>query len=328
MAATGKAGQPDLRADNARTEILKPIGSRKIVVGLGKDIPAEGPARVDLEGRTRIDHAPLGLGGIHRPGPETGGVLLRDTGNAQRVPAALEALAELYLAEKTLTGVVGRRDCRIGGRREHKVIGRGDTDAERIRRRIARCQEPRLPLDRVVGNFEIGQCGNRHAEKFERCLFQPDCLGFTVLDDLACLDLPRRCPRRVLRAGFAGRIDTVVERVDDAAAAFRTFGSQPGPVRRLDAQGIDEAVGEIVCQIEFIGEDPVAVRFDQFNLADCPQSRRFLIVFNAFGNKLVGTVVDLHAAAGDNQTAVIVIGQFICGQKQAGALGHINGDRC
>ena len=76
------------------------------------------------------------------------------------------------------------------------------------------------------------------------------------------LDAPDRRLVGLLLARLAGRVDAVVEGREHAARALGAFGGEIGLVDGLDAQRVDEAVGEIVGDVDLVGIDLGAVAVD------------------------------------------------------------------
>ena len=87
------------------------------------------------------------------------------------------------------------------------------------------------------------------------------------MDDAGGLDLPFRRLRRVLLAGLAGRIDAALEDRDVAARAFGAGGGESGLLGTVDPQRVDEAVAEIVAEIEDLAVDDLAVGLGQTDIA-------------------------------------------------------------
>ena len=69
------------------------------------------------------------------------------------------------------------------------------------------------------------------------------------------LDAPDRRLVRLVLAWLAGSVDAVVEGGDNAAAPLGAFGREIGLVDGLDPQSVDEAVGEIVGDVDLVGVD-------------------------------------------------------------------------
>ena len=62
IVAAAEAGQVDLRTVHHVGEAADPIGVREILVGLPQQVPAERPARIDLEQALAADHAAQVIG--------------------------------------------------------------------------------------------------------------------------------------------------------------------------------------------------------------------------------------------------------------------------
>src|SRR5690606_34080552 len=90
----------------------------------------------------------------------------------------------------------------------------------------AREQEAGFALDRRVGDLEGWEVAERHAQELEGRVLEADRLGLLVPDDLLGLDTPHRGLVGLVLARLAGRIDAVVERRQEAAAALAAFGGE------------------------------------------------------------------------------------------------------
>ncbi len=123
------------------------------------------------------------------------------------------------------------------------------------------------------------------------------------MDDPGGFDLPFRWLRRVLFAGLAGRIDAALEDGDLAAGAFGAARRESGLLRTVDPQRIDEAVAEVVAEIENLAVDDLAVRFGQSDVALRVQPLGLLVVDDLVGFERRTRVIDLHIA--DRRDALV-----------------------
>ena len=87
------------------------------------------------------------------------------------------------------------------------------------------------------------------------------------MDDAAGFDLPERRPGRVVAAQLAGGIHGPVEVGLRSALQAAPTGRQPGSGAEPGLEPLDKAVPEIVRQHHRIGEQHLAVRFDQGDIA-------------------------------------------------------------
>src|SRR5262252_8678945 len=98
------------------------------------------------------------------------------------------------------------------------------------------------------------------------------------MDDPGRSDLPFRRLRHVVLARLAGRVDAALEDGHFAAGALGATGREPGLFGTINAQRIDEAVAEVVAEIEHLSVDDLAVRFGQLDTALRVPSLGLLVV--------------------------------------------------
>src|SRR5690606_35165743 len=104
--------------------------------------------------------------------------------------------------------------------------------------------------------------------------------------------------------------------------AFAADRGDLGKIGRLDSERVDKAVGEIVRQVQRVGIDAVAGRFDELDLAGGGHSASPLVVFHLPGDQLVAAVVDLHRSAGDHLLGIVVVDEFVGGEDQLRVIGY------
>src|SRR5690606_39936323 len=100
----------------------------------------------------------------------------------------------------------------------------------------------------------------RHAERLEARLLEADGLRLAIPDDLLCLDAPYRRLIGLFLTRLAGGVDAAGEGRDVAFAAIRVLRGEIGVVGCLHAQGVDEAVPEVVGDVDLLRVDLGAVR--------------------------------------------------------------------
>ena len=100
------------------------------------------------------------------------------------------------------------------------------------------------------------------------------------------------------------------------------FGGKAGIIRRLDTQGVQEALAEVIGDVEFVRIDAVAVRLDQLDVADGRHATALLVVFDALGHHPIAIVIDLHAAGRGHPLDVLIVDEFIGTQQHPGVIGN------
>ena len=158
--------------------------------------------------------------------------------------------------------------------------------------------------------------GDRDAEELESRILVVDRLLRRVVDDARRLDLPERRALRMLEAGLAGGVDTAAEDRQVAVAPLRGLRGEARLVDRHDIEAADEAVAEVVGDVEAFGGDDVAVRLQHAHAAGGDQPARFLIVDDLFGVERVAIVVDLHIADRGDGLAVEIVDELVGLQQQ------------
>lgn len=119
----------------------------------------------------------------------------------------------------------------------------------------------------MIGRHEIGQVDDGQPEQFKARPLEANRLFLPVPYDLLCLDAPDRRTTRLVFARFAGGVDAIVEDVDVAVAAFSALGREIGLVRRFDPERVDEALAEIVRNVDLVRVDLVAFAIDELDIA-------------------------------------------------------------
>src|SRR6185312_392139 len=146
-------------------------------------------------------------------------------------------------------------------------IGNAEVEAVGARIADARREKAALALHRRVGMREIGGVEDRDAVDLHHRVAVLDDLLLLVADDLLGLDLPHRRARRILAAGLAGRVNAAADLDAIPLDAPRGVAGQPRAVGQQHAQIADEAIAQIVVQLDEIGEDHVAGGLEQTDMA-------------------------------------------------------------
>ena len=335
IALVAETGQINLRRLHGVAVAGDFVGRGEVLVRLHHDVPAERPALTEGELRLRADHAAFGVVEVGGGSGEFAGrrvvdvvagkgvrVVLADAGGLQREEAVLEGLAVLGLGQETLLGVVG------AGQGHVLVVGNVDeirgaqAVAEIARRLEGRGQETGLALDRRVRRLEVRHVGDRHAEQLELGAVVAHFLLGLVPDDPAGLHLPERRPIWVFAAGFAGRVDALLEGGDAAVLTHGVTGGETGVVRGLDPQRLDEAVAEIIGDVDAVRVDLISVRLLQFHIARSHQTTGVLVVGDVPRDQLVAAIVDPHTAGSGDDGVVGIVGDGIGFQEHLGVVRH------
>ena len=109
-----------------------------------------------------------------------------------------------------------------------------------------------------------------------------------------------------------------MERGQHAAHALGAFGAEIGLVGGLDAQRIDETVGEIVGDVDMLRIDLRPVAVDDLHVAGGYHAPGVAVILYPLGDQLVAAVIDLDAAHGDDGLVIVVIDQGVGFQKHLG----------
>lgn len=138
------------------------------------------------------------------------------------------------------------------------------------------------------------------AEELQAGLFQPHRMGLAVLNDALSLDLPQRRLFGAFGAGQAGGVNAVIEDHRVAVETLSAFTRDTGIIRGLNAQGIHEALAEIVGDVHFVGIDLVAARLDQFDVAMGNHATGLLVVFHLLGHHAVARIIHANHTLRDD----------------------------
>jgi hypothetical protein len=238
-------------------------------------------------------------------------VELVDARGPERQVAFLEALPILRAQQRTLFRGDARRDREVVIGREREVVRRFDAEAVGRARRYDRHQEAGLALHAGIGRGEIGEVRQRDAEELDPGVLEVHHLVGLVVNDADRLDLPQRRLERIVLAGFAGGVDATREHRVVGAGAFGARGRHPRVVDRLEAQRIDEAVAEVVGEIELLAVADLAVGFGEPRVAFGMQALGALVVDHLVGFDRRAVVVDLDVAGRRHEIVGVVIANLV-----------------
>ncbi len=169
----------------------------------------------------------------------------------------------------------------------------------------------RLALDRGIRRRKIRPVEQRNSESFEPRALEVDHLLGVIVDDACRAHLPARRLLRIVLARLAGRVDAALENRVAAALPLGTRGREARLVRGLDLQRIDEAIAELIGQIDDLADDHLAVGFGEPRIAFGTHPLRGLLVDDPVGLERRALVVDLDAAVREDAVVGVVVLQFV-----------------
>ena len=210
----------------------------------------------------------------------------------------------------------------IVGRCQSQVVWHSNAEAQFALHADRRHQEAAFALDRGVGDLKSRKLADRDAENLECRVFETHSLGPIVPDDPFGLEPPDRGSVGIFLAWFAGRVDAIVERRENAAAPLGAFGREIRLVHGFDAQRIDESVSKIVGDVDSVRIDLGAFGVDDLDLAAGNQSASLAVVCDALGNQSVAAIFDLYAACRRHRLVIVVVDQSIGFQQHLAAGWH------
>ncbi len=102
------ARQIDLRNLRLRIIAFEVIGTAEIAISLSHNVPAEFPARIDIEVTLRCHHAAVIFAAIKSVGVELARFHLMNTSDLQIIAAVFKAMAPFSLRQEALLRVSSR----------------------------------------------------------------------------------------------------------------------------------------------------------------------------------------------------------------------------
>ena len=174
----------------------------------------------------------------------------------------------------------GRREGQVVIRREVPEERRGDADAGGVARAERRGEKAGLAPDRRVGVEEVaaGRRSARRRTPAARSRSRRSARRWSWMMRRR-LDLPERRTVRMIEAGLAGGVDAPCGRSSGCRRAARPIAAaKRRPVDRQDVEAADEAVAEIVGDVDAVGGDDVAAGLQQAHAARCDQPAGLLVV--------------------------------------------------
>ena len=282
------------------------------VVRLGDRIPAIGPIGVERELALGLDAAAEIT--VDR---RVEGAVVPYAGEVDAIGAARQALPPRSLQQGARLRGVHRREGEVVSVGQREVIGNRHRRAEAIGLLIHRHQEAGLSLHRRIGALEIGHPHHRHAEEIKETIAIGDGRLILAVDDRLRANAPGRRLVGVVGAGFARREPAVMEHGDVAGLARGGLGDDPGVVLGDDAQGIDEAVAEVVGERHLVRGDDRAFGVLDAHIALRRERVGAAVIDHLIGEQGVVAVVDLDVAFGRDLVVLVVVDHLV-GLKQHG----------
>src|SRR5262249_57397710 len=119
-----------------------------------------------------------------------------------------------------------------------------------------------------------------------------------VVNDARGLDLPFRRPARIVGARLAGGVDAVLEYRDLVGPPLHAWGGEARLVGTFEPERIDEAVAEILVEVENLAGGDLAVGLAHPNVALGVQALCFLVVNDLVRLETRAVVINLDIADG------------------------------
>ncbi len=341
-AAARLARQVEAR-DRLREEVRRQRVGRDLVVEQVEfirecgDVPAVLEVIVELELALGVDVAaqPLARRAVGTAG-EGAGIGLVDAGEAEIVQAVVGPLTELAGAEEALVGEHGGRQREVVVRRQIEEDRLADPVAElRLVERLG-LKEAGLLRHRRVGRGEVGHVGDGQSEELEVGVLVVDHLLVVLVDDPLRTDAPKRRLVGIVLARVAGGVGAPVEDGGVAPDPFHARRAVVGLLRRVGPQAVDEAVAEIVGQVEGVAVQDGAVLLRQLGVPHREQALGRLVVDDLVGLQGSSVVVDAGVADRRHGVGLVVLVEFVGLDEHLGvlvglrleAVGHrLRGDR-
>ena len=320
IAAVALADQVETVHDFGAAETPNSIVDRKQAIAEQRSVPTPQPALVDLEftgafqRAAEIAHA---HGISARPEIERAFVELKNARGPHLIGAGHQSLSPLALHQRTLQAEWSDRHRSVVVRRQRPEVGDIDSKPGLGGAADGRQEEAGLARDGRVGMRKERHPGEGDSEKLKpRILVVDHPLAF-IVDDAGRADLPERRPLGVLLAEFAGRVDAAAK---DGGFPLQTVGARRGEaglVRALDEHRIDEAVTEIVGDLQHLGMDHAAVARAVAYIAFGVDPVGLAIVGDLARLEHASLVVDLYVADGRHEAFLIIVGHLVGLDEQA-----------
>ena len=232
------------------------------------------------------------------------------------VLALPRALAVLAGQHDRLVGGEARRERQVPVGREGPVVGDRHVHAERPGAPVEGIQEAALPRHARIGMAEVGGVEDGQAEDLERCVVVGEIVIGLVVDHGPGLDLPERRPGGLVGAQLAGGKHRLPHHGAVAVDAPGAAGDDPRVVGHEDAQAVNDAASQVAGELDGIGEQHLAARLPQRDVAGGSHHALALPVVDARGAQHALALGDLDIAGRDDRIGGLVIGQLVGGHEE------------
>ena len=236
---------------------------------------------------------------------------LEDARSLDRIGTVEQPVAPLGLHQQTLFRRERRRNGHVIVWRKGPEIGGLRIKPEICRIPELRGEEPGLAFHRRIGRREVGPVEQREAKHLEAGILEVDHLLGGVVDDAGCAHLPTRRLARIVLARLAGGVDAALEHRVAAVLPLGSRRGEAGPVGAFELQAVDEAVAELVCQIDDLAVHDLAVGFGEARIAFGAHALGVLLVDDLVGLQRGALVIDLDVADGEDAVVGVVVLQFV-----------------
>ena len=175
-------------------------------------------------------------------------------------------------------------------------------------------QQAAATLDRRIDVPEIWHVADRNAVHLQHGILVFDLLVLEILHRRKCADLPERRLGRVLGAEIAGGVHHARHLVDLPLGAPRAVGGQPAILRENGPHVAHHTVLHVLRELGIVGEQHLAVRFEQRNVPLGRGNAGIAVERDAVGPQHVLVLPGLDMTLGDHQRVLAVILHGIGGE--------------
>ena len=188
-----------------------------------------------------------------------------------------------------------------------QIIRQRDMEADIVGVADAGHQKAAGPLHRWVRGGNIGRVKHRPAVELERRVAELEQLLLLVVVDLARLELPQRRCARVVLAQIARGVHAARQFGPIAAEPPRRVCRETRAVREQHAHVLREPGIHRVAQLHEIGEDDLAGRLHQADIAGSGDRAGALVVADRVGEQDLAALRDLDMPLRDGQPELLVV---------------------
>ncbi len=226
--------------------------------------------------------------------------------------------------ERALLGKIHRRDGQILVGRDRPIDRDAETVSDVAAVSFRRHQQAALALHGRIRRRPVRHVGDGDVEKLEARILVVDHLLDAVVDDPLGVDLPQSRPGGIVLTGVAGRVGAVIENCFLAVRVAAPLGVGRAEMRVVGGvglQALDEAVLEVVGEVEAFGVLHRAIRLGQAGVAFGADTSRVTIVGDAIGFEQAALVINLHVSTGRDGILRLVVDE-LAGLDDHAGLGR------